>query len=300
MFTKNTSLIIPTKNRIFLLKRTFKYLNKVNKKFGEILVIDSSDDNIKDKICNIAKKNRAKYFHTVSSSSYQRNFGLKKKKNLKFTMFLDDDLLIGSKSFEEMNKSINKNIKKYDAFAFNLISKEKKSLIEIIKNTNFLKKNSFYSNIPGEVLDNGWHTKILNLKDDTAVSWIYIGATIFKSDKVKNLSFDNSFGKYSYLEDLDFSLQLTKKKKLILVVSKATFLDPNYVNRNSINFGMLEIRNRYLIILKHGFNKKKFYVSSILRCMLSFFYGLSGRPSFILRSIGNIIGIFMCLIKNYR
>ena len=133
MFTKKTSLIIPTRNRPFFLKRTFRNLGILSKTFKEILVIDSSNEELREKVCQIAKKNNAQYFHTKASASFQRNFGLQKKKNYEFTMFLDDDLLINTKSFYKMNIAIKSKKKLYDAFGFNLIAKRKISLLEILK-----------------------------------------------------------------------------------------------------------------------------------------------------------------------
>ena len=43
MFTKKTTLIIPTRNRFNLLVKTLKNLKSLKIKFNEILVIDSSD-----------------------------------------------------------------------------------------------------------------------------------------------------------------------------------------------------------------------------------------------------------------
>ena len=297
MFINNTSLIIPTKNRENFLKKTFKNLGNFKNKFKEILIIDSSDSKIKKKIEILAKKNNAKYFHTKASSSFQRNYGLKKKNKSIFTMFLDDDLILKKKSFIEMNLAIKQNLRYYDAFAFNLVSSQKKTFLEKFKKLIFFKKFSLYSDDPGEVSDSGWHTRILNLKKNTSVMWIYIGATIFKSNKIKNINFDNNLGEYSYLEDLDFSLQLTKRKKKILVVSKAVFRDPHYINRDGIKFGIQEIKNRFLIVKKHNLKIKNFFIVSFLRFLLSFFSSLKGNLTLFLRSVGNLIGILFCLIK---
>lgn len=297
MFTKNTSLIIPTRNRPLFLKNTFANLGNMAKTFKEILVIDSSDAKIKEEVCQIAKKNNARYFHTKASSSHQRNFGLHKKNYYKYTMFLDDDLQLVSKSFHEMNIAIERKSKIYDAYGFNLTSKKKSSFFEKLKNTKIFKVLSLYSNHPGEVLSSGWHTKIVNLKKNTPVSWVYIGATVFRSNKISKILFDNYLGKYSYLEDLDFSLQLTKNKKKILIVANAKFEDPNYINRDGIRFGLLEIKNRFRIVEKHNFNKKNFFLLSFLRFFLSFILSLKGNPAMFCRGVGNLCGIIMCLLK---
>ena len=53
MFIKTTSLIIPTKNRLNNLNRFFRSIQKYHYLFNEIIIIDSSDYEIKN---NIKKK----------------------------------------------------------------------------------------------------------------------------------------------------------------------------------------------------------------------------------------------------
>ena len=50
MFTNNTSLIIPTKERIDYLKRFFSSLEDLADFFNEILIIDSSSDEMHNEI----------------------------------------------------------------------------------------------------------------------------------------------------------------------------------------------------------------------------------------------------------
>ena len=49
MFTKKTSLIIPTHNRPRFLGKTLKRLLGLNLLFSEIIVVDSSNDKYKNK-----------------------------------------------------------------------------------------------------------------------------------------------------------------------------------------------------------------------------------------------------------
>ena len=93
MFTKKTSLIIPTHNRPNFLRQTLKRLLRLNIFFSEIIVVDSSDCKYTKNIKAICTKYKAKLFSSQASTSLQRNIGLNKrdKKNI-FVMFLDDDV----------------------------------------------------------------------------------------------------------------------------------------------------------------------------------------------------------------
>ena len=135
-FTENTSLIIPTRNRSSQVIDLLKAIKVCKIKFFEILVIDSSDKKNSNILKSKSKKLKFKYFHTYSSTSYQRNFGLKKKiSSTEFTMFLDDDVIFYKSTFNEMNKTVKKYILNTNVggFGFNQVQKETdKSLIEKI------------------------------------------------------------------------------------------------------------------------------------------------------------------------
>ena len=296
MFTQNTSLIIPTRNRPLLLNKILKQLQDLKIKFHEILVIDSSEPNIKILVTGICKKYRVLLFDSKASSSLQRNIGLlKKSKKTKFFMFLDDDVIFFKNAFYEMNKTIFKYSKNNEiiGFGFNQINSSKDNFFEKIKKSILIKVVNLYSDKPGQVTKGGWHTKILNLKEDTIAEWVFTTASVFKSSAVGQKRFDLLFGSYSYLEDLDFSLNLTRKNKKIIISSSSKFKHPLNIDRSSYLFGKIEILNRYKIVNKYKFKKNIFFFSISIRFLLSF------SKIFILdfnsfnRALGNICGILI-------
>lgn len=300
-FTENTSLIIPTKDRLYKVIDLLKYLKSKKIKFFEILVIDSS--NKRD--CNIlkskSKKLNFKYFHTYPSTSYQRNLGLNKKNSsTRFIMFLDDDVIFFKNTFNEMNKTIKRYSlsKQIGAFGFNQVQKEVKvNFFERIKNSKLIDFLGFYSIKPGKVLKSGWHTKILNVKKNVNVDWLYSTACIYKSNAICNFKFNETFGQYSYLEDLDFSLNLKKINKKIIISYLAKFKHPVNIDRSSFSFGIQEVMNRFQIVKKYNFNIYFFFLLVFLRFLISFSGIFKLRLNSFLRSVGNIYGIILC-IKN--
>jgi hypothetical protein len=302
MFTKKTSLIIPTKDRAYQLIGLLFFLKKNKIFFNQIIIVDSSNLEETNKIKKFLTKNSIKkveFYKSHSSSSFQRNLGLKKvKSSSKFVMFMDDDVKFYKNSFVEMNEGINKfNLNdEIIGFGFNLVKKIKKNNFTNFKNNNIVNKLGLYSQEAGVVMPNGWHTKINNLKKDTRVEWIFTGATVYISKFIKNLNFDESFGQYSYLEDLDFSLSLTNKKKRLVIIYKARFKDPHIVDRNNFEFGVMEIRNRFIIVDKHKLSKILFIISSFIRFNLSILEFFKGNYKFFLRATGNFVSI-ICIIK---
>ena len=302
MFTKKTTLIIPTRNRPFFLRKILIQLRNFNIYFKEILIIDSSDIKFKDEILKITKSFKCKIFNTKPSTALQRNRGLiHKNKNSKYVMFLDDDIIFNKKSFINLSKKIyihEKNKSKILGYGFNQKKNIKKKLIEVIKKSKISKILGLYSDKPGIVMRSGWQTKILNLRRDTLTDWIPTGAVVFSS-KILNIKFNEKFGAYSYLEDLDFSLNLRKKNQMnkFLIVANAIFFHPNDIDRTDYNFGVIEILNRFLIVKKYKLNTLHFFYMALVKSLITLLMSIKNKKN-LQKFFGNIIGIYRCLKKS--
>ena len=182
------SIIIPTKDRPYKVKRLLNQLYKNKFFFNEILVIDSSNLNNKKKLIFIIKQAELniKLINSRPSISLQRNKGLKNmKKNNKFFMFLDDDIVFKKNSFVEMKKFIKKNEKLYIGYGFNLISKIDYGFLESIKRNKFIEKLGIYNANIGKIVPSGWQTKINNVKKNQEVEWLSTQAGIYTTNKKK-------------------------------------------------------------------------------------------------------------------
>jgi glycosyltransferase involved in cell wall biosynthesis len=295
MFTKYTSLVIPTRNRNNLLLKTLNQLKNFNVKFKEILVIDSSDKYDNFFVKKISKKYLVKFYRSKPSTSLQRNIGLKlRNKKSQFVMFLDDDIIFFKNSFSEMNKTVNlyKKNNSISGFGFNLITNKKKTFLDLIKSSYIIKLINLYSDRPGVVTKSGWHTIVSNIQSNVLADWFSTQAVIYKSEFITNINFNVNFGKYSYLEVLDFSLNVNeKKKKKILVNYSSRYRHPNEIKRNNINFGIIEIFNRFIIVKNHKFSLIYFFLGSFVRFLLSLLNIFKGEFNSFFRACGNIAGI---------
>lgn len=300
MFTLKTSLIIPTRNRVSFLSKTLKqiYDNKIC--FAEILIIDSSDKIYKSEINKIVDKYKIKLFETEPSTSKQRNVGIENaSRDNKFIMFLDDDILFSGEMFSQMNQTIinNCNDRSIVGYGFNQIQDVKINLIEKIKSNKLINYLELYPDKPGKVALSGWQSKILNLKEDVIAEWIYTTACIYRLESIKNHRFDESFGSYSYLEDLDFSYYFYKSKKKILISSQAKYIHPLSIERSSFEFGIFEVKNRYKVVKKYKLSIIRFFIMSLLRTsifLLTIF--LMNKKKFF-RALGNLYGILIVINK---
>ena len=304
MFTKRTTLIIPTRNRINLLKNILTQLKNLKVIFNEIIVVDSSDKNERVNLVNICSQFRVKLLFTKASSSLQRNVGLKYKNHKNtFVMFLDDDVIFYKNTFLEMNKTVKKYQQNPNivGFCFNQVSNEYPNLLDRIKSSDVVKKMNLYSNLSGQITKSGWHTKILNVKKDTIADWAFTTASIYNSKNIKNKFFNISFGAYSYLEDLDFSLNVTQKNKKFIISSKARFKHPINIDRSSFLFGKVEVINRYKIVRKYNLSKFYFFINVFIRFFISFIKIFTFNINSFLRAFGNFYAIiFIFFIKKFK
>jgi hypothetical protein len=299
MFTKKTGLIIPTRNRPENLNLTLEFFLRNNIKFYKIIIIDSSEKKLRKQIRIICKKFKVSLFFSKPSTSLQRNMGLKKlsKINVEFVMFLDDDLKFYKNSFIVMNKYIKKYKNNYKGFCFNYTDNNKRSsLLEKIKTSRIVEKIGLYSKKKGTILDSGWQTKIKNISYNLTTQWLPSSSSIFKKDIIKGKFFAETFGVYSYLEDLEFSMQLNpKRENCFLVISGSKFTHLKDVIRTSFNFGYYELRNRHKIVKKFHLNKISFYKMAICKTILTFLSIILNYKN-IYKFSGNIFAIICCLI----
>lgn len=290
MFIKNCLIVIPTRNRSFLIRKTINNLIGLNFNPKKIVVIDSSDKNNLKKNIIFFKKKKINFQSSKPSISHQRNLGLKFAKKfdkLNYLMFLDDDIYLTKKSLVNMNLGIKK-YKNVSIFGFNQINKKGHSLFDKIKQSPLIEKLGLYHSKKGKVLKSGFQTIINNIESDMKSEWISFAATVCKYNHIKNYKFDETFGQYSYLEDLDFSLNL---KKNLIIISDAKYLHYKDIERTSFKFGFIEVVNRYKIITKYKLSKLSFYKMILIKIILNFISIFYKNINFFMRLVGNVAGI---------
>ena len=298
MFIKETSLVIPTKDRREKLKKFIISIEKYVNEFKEILIVDSSQVQIHQKIAeDYLGLQNVKIYSSRPSTSLQRNIGIKNSSNEStFIMFCDDDIIFEENALRKMNDFINNN-HNYIGYGYNLIEKKKITKIENLKKNKLLAKYGFYHFKPGIVCENGWHTKITNLQYDCETNWLSTQACLYRK---KTLNSDTLFnlklGQYSYLEDLFFSYNLSKRGKLI-VSSRSTYKHENNVTRTGIKFGIIEVTNRYNFVKENKLSKKKFYITIFIKTIQNFLMIFLFKLNFFKKFLGNLVGIILCIIK---
>jgi GT2 family glycosyltransferase len=294
-------IVIPTRNRIKELTNTLNFLESNKFFFKKIVIVDSSDTEIKKQI----KKNLRKYSTNIkvvdseASTCIQRNIGFSFIENHKYIMFLDDDNIFFPDAFYKMQNFLNNN-KDFFGVAFNQVYKYEKNILDGFKKNYITNKLGIYNLDNGGLAASGWQSRFVNFKNDKIVQWLPTRAVIYKSKPIKNIRFDQELGVYGYLEDLDFSLQV-KKKGNLMVCSAAKYTHDHSITRPGFQFGKKELRNRYYIVKKHKLNKYLFFFTTFLRMILTFKEGILGNLNSFKRLAGNLIALMTInnLDKNY-
>ena len=294
MFTKKSVLVIPTKDRNNQLKKTLNQFLSLKVSFKKIIIVDSSNyRNFKENKIFLKNK-KIQHVYSQPSISKQRNIGLVKALKIKsadYIFLLDDDITFEKKAFKEINKEIikNKGNTQIVGFGFNPKNDFTKNWFDKIKESKIFQILGLYHEKQGKILESGWQTKIQNVKKNLKSNWASTAALVLKFDKIKNKRFDESFGKYSYLEDLDFSLKF--KPNIFLIVSKACFFHYNNIERTSFEFGFIEVVNRFKVVKKNKLNFFSYLKMIILKTVMNLIYFAVGKFNFLTRFIGNLSGI---------
>lgn len=294
-------IVIPTRNRIKELTNTLNFLELNKFFFKKIVIVDSSNSEIKAQIKKIVRKYTAniKVVDSEASTCIQRNIGFNFIENNKYIMFLDDDNIFFSDAFYKMQNFLNNN-KDFVGVAFNQIYKEKINILDNFKKNYITNKLGIYNLDNGGFAASGWQSKFINFKNDKIVQWLTTRAVIYRSKAIKKIRFDKKLGVYGYLEDLDFSLQL-KKEGNLMVCSNAKYTHDQSITRPGFQFGKKELRNRFYIVKKHKLNKSLFFFTAFLRMLLTFYEGVLGDLNSFKRLAGNFVALITInnLNENY-
>jgi len=300
------SVVIPTRNQAKFLKRCLASLFKQNAYPQEIVIIDNDSwDETKKVIDFFKKKLPIRYFWEKKVGYvFARNRGLYESKG-KITAFLDSDCL--------PDKNWLKNI-------WNSHQSHKDSVIQG-RWDNFLVKNSLSSNLYFFSLELYKKTLLSSLRDNfsdesqkkqdkkfLSINFIDTKNVSFPKNLIikKKIAFDNSL---PHSEDVDFGLQLLKKKIAIIYNPKIRvrhLVEKDFIGYWRMNFqiGLAkpiltskwkldEIKKEKISnsLLHYWDKSRKKFISNQEKIFLKEF--LKGRKFFYIR----IFLIFACLRK---
>lgn len=214
------TIIIPTLNRYRSLFQTLESYKKYEEDYDEIIIIDQSNENMKNKI--LEKYEKINYIHyPFPSLTKARNIGIKEAKG-DILIFSDDDIEVLPNTLKNIKKNFEKGKNISLIGAFNEFEKEK--LSEKIDLRNILScsigKRNIFKLKKGHVVDSifGNFPVNVNFSTDNFIETEWAMGFFFACKKKLieewNIYFDENLVSYAYSEDLDFTYRYNVESKI--------------------------------------------------------------------------------------
>ena len=245
----SVSVVIPTIGRSELLKNLLDSLFKQSVLPQEVIIIDAGEDLALEgsdflrtaPIRCVYKKS------SVASLTHQKTMGIALARG-NWVGFLDDDIVLEEKAFENMVLFLNKNSDRVGGASLNIINAS--------RNYSWMYKIKYLCSLdshePGKVLQSGFASQLFPVSHDTKVQWLCGGATFWNRKVFDGVKFDENLKGYSFLEDLDFSYQIGKKYGLYVVASaKAKHVDHHDKSQSWYALGKMQALHRFYFASKH-------------------------------------------------
>jgi GT2 family glycosyltransferase len=292
------ALVVATCDRPRELRRLIDSLSGQTGPPYQVVVVDSGSAPIEDAVRN-APFAKFEYLTTpVRSASRQRNQGIAAvDTSVDLIGFADDDVVFAKDAFEAMERFWGRSTADLGGAAFNMLNHPPLSF-RALKSSVFSKALGLYSPRPGAVLPSGFHTLIGKVAADRIVEWLPTSAVLWRKGIFDAYRFDEWFGGYSYLEDLDFSYRIGGSFRLAVVADAGYYHYPAREGRGSgVVFGRRELLNRIHFVKKHpGLSLGKCFLALAVRAQMSLWEGIGHGSAYgFRRAWGNFLGLWETL-----
>lgn len=235
-----------------------------------------------------------------ASATRQRNMGLDAVgRDADLVGFLDDDAVLEESAVENMLRFWEGADGTVGAAAFNLVNHPPLDLAGL-KRAGLVEMLGLYSRRPGAVASSGFQTMIGTVDRTLWTEWLPSTASIWRSEVFREHRFDEWFGGYSYLEDLDFSYRVGKTRRLAVVAgARYRHLSASGGRGSGYAFGLREVVNRIRFVRKNtGLSIGKCRTALVVRLMMSLAFAVRQRQAVYLgRALGNAVGLARSFMK---
>lgn len=298
------AVIVPTRNRPQELATLFSSLRAQTRQPDFVVVVDASDEAFRAEVHRVAAQKwpAARLIeHWPPSAAAQRNRGLDvalAEPGCDLVCLLDDDLTLEPTALEKARADIARTTPDFIGFGLNPDDADSGRGYGTLRTSWLARRLGLYSDRIGAVTRSGWHSRLIRVDEPTEVEWLLSGAVIWRAAAIGSIRFDEFFEQYSYLEDLDFSLQARRLGRFLALSSASFVHSPAEGGRKSrFWFGRIEIRNRLHIVRKHGLSQARFWLGAALRAGMSLAAGVARDRRELDRFAGNAAEVFGLLTR---
>ena len=269
MMSKTKScVLIATKDRNVRLNNLLESISKSNVK-PDLIAIVSSGTSI-DFIVNRFKNTlNISHLHTTKSGQvFQRNKALEiVDDNYDLFIFLDDDVIVDSNFFAELDIYFRQGIENIGGIGINLVTSSNQGTQNIIWRK--IQKTKFVKSYAGKVLKSGRNMCYLREDKTIPVKWLN-GLSIWTRKVISEYTHVEMGNYYAAAEDLIFSYNVGKKYKLMynpsIKVYDQNASDLEYVNPEII---IINLQHKlYFVLNNRELKLMNYYIDLIYEIVI--------------------------------
>jgi len=288
------SFVVATKDRPDELIRMWQSLRRQSRVPDEVVIVDASARPSALVGLRTAPPVMRTIRTDVASATRQRNLGLDAvSPDADLVGFLDDDVVLEEGAVEAMLRFFEAADAGVGGAAFNMVNHPPLDW-PVLKRSRLAESIGLYARRGGAVTASGFQTMIGPLARTEWTDWLPSGASVWRREVFGGCRFDEWFGGYSYLEDLDFSYRVGRTYKLAVVAgARYLHLQAPGGRGGGYAFGLREVLNRVHFVKKYPeFSPGKCYAALAARLLMNVAFAARDRKmSYLGRAFGNAVGL---------
>ncbi len=289
------AFVVATKDRPRELRRMWLSLGRQTRPPDEVVIVDASRASAPPPEDFDAAPFTSRHISAERpSAAGQRNSGLDAvSPEFGLVGFLDDDAVLEDDAVEAMLRFWEGADGTVGGAAFNLVDHPPMDL-EPLKRSRLADSLGLYARRPGAVAPSGFQTMIGQVERTTWTDWLPTTASVWRRKVLQDHRFDEWYGGYSYLEDLDFSYRVAKTFKLAVVAeARYRHLPAPGGRGRPYEFGVREVLNRVHFVRRNTeLSMARCRAALVLRMLMSVRDAAEkGTMASLARPWGNAIGL---------
>lgn len=296
-YKNKIAFIIPTRNRINLLSELMESIKPQKDLISQIIVVDGSDEPIGKSFFDVHPFEVDYIYVNPPSLTRQKNAGIKVlNDDITIAGILDDDIEFYEDTIEKLLDFWETCDDDILGTSLNIVNAPASGMIRTII------ASAFYMDVSGrgKVLRSGFCSDLFPVGKNTSVEWLCGGATVWKSEVLKNNRYDEDLAGWAYYEDAVFSYNLSKTGRLyVLKDAKVDHNPPEFNISKNLNLGRMLVINRYHFVRCHPeLSSFFFFYSGLGEIIINILQSFSKKDiSGFLLAYGNILGLWDIIIK---
>ena len=295
------AIVIPTIGRYDDLRRMLRSLAAQTRLPEQVVIVDQDETSQ----CFVREFPRLQIqvIALPGSASLKRNAGFQAvRSEADLIAFMDDDIVLEPEAINALLRFWDEAPEDLGGTGCNMVNYPP-VYASRLKSLRLASRLGLYDSAKGAVLRSGFHTLMPGVERTTYIRWLSSMAVVFRREVLAEFSFDEWFGDYSYLEDLDFSYRVGKKYRLAMVADARLYHYPSNIGRpNAYLFGKKEVLNRLYFVSKHPeLSRPLCCLALSVRAAMSVFLGVVHCDfEFFKRIAGNVAGFLTVSRKGLK